>query len=401
VTAAQANVPGGKPDRSAVIDFDSRARVVSPLADPSQAKFDGIDSSGDTNIGAGVNLALDELARNGNKVRDRAGVVVLTDGQDGNPAVLTKALERARGLGVRVQFGFLSPPRSPLHRRAGVEAAQARQPTSVQKGILETGGVFSTINSAEAQRAFIELVERAGPTNLNDPNGTDDDGGVSPEVAVTARLGDPADVDTFTYAAPPGRRVTAVLRPLEGQSLALRGTRIEDLRELGPAAQDGVTVAGLTRRPGTLAFEVRGQAGATGLYEIALTQQGVDAVRNELLPSRISCGDAPAPAEVTRYALGGDLNEHIVCGPGPDVIVPGKGSDTSFGGPGDDVFVVGRKDVRKRATDKIDGGDGYDVVEIAARRPKGKLKRVDGARVVPLNKGFLRIRNVERFEFTR
>lgn len=58
-----AEAPGGRLDRSAVIDFDDSARLVSALGDPDAAGFAGIDSSGGTNIASGVNLAIAELTK--------------------------------------------------------------------------------------------------------------------------------------------------------------------------------------------------------------------------------------------------------------------------------------------------------------------------------------------------
>jgi hypothetical protein len=78
------------------------------------ASFAGIDAQGGTNIGSGVATAIDVLTADNNEVRDRAGVVVLTDGQDNSPEVLDAQLMRAQALGIRVSFGFLSPPPAPL-----------------------------------------------------------------------------------------------------------------------------------------------------------------------------------------------------------------------------------------------------------------------------------------------
>lgn len=119
VTEAQAG--SGEPaDLSTVIDFDSSARVVSPLADPGQASFAGIDSEGGTNIGSGVSAAINELTRDPNDepTKDRTGIVVLTDGMDSAPEALQAALAQAATLGIRVSFGFLSPPQQSGRYRA-------------------------------------------------------------------------------------------------------------------------------------------------------------------------------------------------------------------------------------------------------------------------------------------
>ena len=52
------------PDLVTIVDFDGGARAVYPLGDPLEAAFDGIDSSGDTNIASGISAPLDELMAN-------------------------------------------------------------------------------------------------------------------------------------------------------------------------------------------------------------------------------------------------------------------------------------------------------------------------------------------------
>jgi hypothetical protein len=205
LTTAAAAGPDARPDRSAVIDFDISATVLSPLADPSAASFAGIDASGGTNIGSGVAAALGVLTADANEVRDRAGIVVLTDGMDNSPGGLESALASAQSLGIRVSFGFLAPPANPVPpsvRAAGVprgattrQAPASAPPVDLVRAIDATGGVYSTINSAEAQRAFVQLVNANGATNLDDPFGSDDDGALAAGLARTARIADPRDVD--------------------------------------------------------------------------------------------------------------------------------------------------------------------------------------------------------------
>ena len=106
-----------------MIDFDTSARVISPLADPAQASFAGIDSEGGTDIGSGVNAAIGELTKDStDETKDRTGIVVLTDGLDGGSS-LPGALAQAAALGIRVNFGFLSPPPTPSPRRRPTRAS--------------------------------------------------------------------------------------------------------------------------------------------------------------------------------------------------------------------------------------------------------------------------------------
>jgi hypothetical protein len=69
-------------DRSAVVDFDSFARLLAPLtADKAVVKsaIDRIDDNGGTNIGAGVNLGNNVLINNNDPDRARM-MILLTDG---------------------------------------------------------------------------------------------------------------------------------------------------------------------------------------------------------------------------------------------------------------------------------------------------------------------------------
>ncbi|KAK3361297.1 hypothetical protein B0T24DRAFT_585868, partial [Lasiosphaeria ovina] len=169
VTKASAAGSDAQPDEVAVIDFDDSARVVSPLGDPSTASFDGIDSEGGTSIASGVALAIDTLTADtaAADVRDRAGIVVLTDGQDSDTSSLLAALDLAAQLGIRVSFGFLAPPANPRQSFSGASDPLSGAEPDVVAAILRTGGIFGTITSAEAQRRFVDLVVSHGATNID------------------------------------------------------------------------------------------------------------------------------------------------------------------------------------------------------------------------------------------
>lgn len=414
IDANEAAVPGGKPDRSAVISFDDRGQVVSSLGDPAQADFSSIDSEGmATVIASGVETAIDELTRDENPVKDRAGIVVFTDGKDMEPELLTAALARAKGLGIKVAFGFVSPPRIPVRARR-LESAQAdSQPHSVHAAILETGGVFADIDSPAAQHAFTALLTRTGLTNRTDPNGPDDDGAIGPEFSIMASLSGPADVDRFTYQAPAGRSLAVTVDPADGDKPALRltGSSVEDLRRLPRAfeSDDGwASIDTTTRRAGQLVFEVSGRRGATGLYHIRVFVEGVD-VRGSKRRDRLGCPRAPSagfsPMQTpSAHVLALAGNDRVVCEDADDVIVGGKGADVLLGRGGDDTFLIGRKDVT-RGVETIDGGPHRphrakrDVVEIAIPKPRRLVKK-GGTTVIRIGRGVLRIRNVERLEFT-
>lgn len=88
--------PEEVPDEVTVIDFDDSARILYPMGDPEVATFDGIDSFGGTDIGSGIALGIDELVRTKPPLstgdvfaqyeENKAGLVILTDGEDFSPA---------------------------------------------------------------------------------------------------------------------------------------------------------------------------------------------------------------------------------------------------------------------------------------------------------------------------
>lgn len=142
--------PTGKADKVAVVDFDNSAKLLYALGDPEGANgvFGQIDSDGGTCIGCGIQLGIDQLTSDpDNDPKDRGGVVVFTDGDDGNPSVQVAQLARARALGIRIAYGFLSPPPNPLPRRALKKRNLVKRapPLSILQQILATGGVYAEI----------------------------------------------------------------------------------------------------------------------------------------------------------------------------------------------------------------------------------------------------------------
>lgn len=102
-------------DRAAVVDFDSRATVLQALTedmDAVRSAIDRVDSSGGTNIGAGLLAALDQLDTSGEQDRGRV-VLLLTDGQGSyDPALTTRAADSGTvvytvGLGSSVDGALL------------------------------------------------------------------------------------------------------------------------------------------------------------------------------------------------------------------------------------------------------------------------------------------------------
>jgi hypothetical protein len=270
-----------RPDRSAVIDFDSSARVISPLDDPSKANFDAIDSDGGTLIASGVGAAISELTKDApSETQNRSGIVVLTDGQDINVAALVAQVNRADSLGIRVNFGFLSPPANPVPNARALAAGHGDQalstlaatdaaPTTLTEAILATGGFFATIDSARAQQDFVDVVTQRGATAIDDTNGRDDGGVLRPGLTVTglATAGAP---DTFTYPAQADRAlkvtVTTTGTPV---TAALVDVRAGKDVATGDTAPTGSTTLAYTP-PRTGPLELRVSGGTSAVYTVEL-----------------------------------------------------------------------------------------------------------------------------------
>jgi len=158
ITAGEALAASLLPtDRVTVIDFDDSVRIVYPLGPPAGVSFAGIDSDGGTYIAGGVQAAIDEITKDPTDATAHvSGIVVLTDGEDSSIDDLVAQLNRAQSLGIRVSFGFLSP------------FAQADvQDPAVLAAILTTNGIYSTIDSAEAQANFVNLVLSHGLADVD------------------------------------------------------------------------------------------------------------------------------------------------------------------------------------------------------------------------------------------
>ncbi|KAL9611328.1 MAG: hypothetical protein Q9167_004011 [Letrouitia subvulpina] len=249
----------GLPDLVTVIDFDSSARVVYPLGDPSQASFAGIDSSGDTDIASGISASIDELSSKASgKLKDHAGILVLTDGDDPNPAAVKAQLSRAQGLGIRVNWGFLSPttisytgvfPRShgshgePIHSRRLTKRAPAVDLLSL---ILGTGGIYSSIDSDEAQKNFVDLVLSNGPTNIDNAGGAGTE--IMPGLTIAKLISSSAGQVRFVYKAVSGESLNFTITSLSSQVLNATLHDIRNLEDLESKVTDSQGIAMISLR---------------------------------------------------------------------------------------------------------------------------------------------------------
>lgn len=219
--------PAGTPDTLTVVDFDDSASVVFAPGDPDAAgaAIGGIDSAGGTFIAGGITAALGAMTPLG-PPPGKSGLVVLTDGEDSNTTALVDAIGQAVSRGVRVSFGFLSPPSVTFERPRSANDLKTSHAVSpeIQQAIINSGGVFGTISTAADQQTFVDLVQRRGLTTLDDPDGADDGGAVALNVQVSGSLASKDDRDTWTYRIGAGEGVKATLTPPAGvfQALELR-----------------------------------------------------------------------------------------------------------------------------------------------------------------------------------
>lgn len=172
------------PDLAGAIDFDTQATILSELDDPDAvlSRLSSIDSSGGTDIAAGIHAAvgvLDNLNTGGllGVLADKSAIVVFTDGENGaGPIPVIQAIVSASARGIRVHLGFLNPIVS--GRRGPVPSdmppgyvvptpgtLDSGPPSTIEEAVLASGGTYAVIGSAESQVAFVTQMEQRGFTN--------------------------------------------------------------------------------------------------------------------------------------------------------------------------------------------------------------------------------------------
>jgi hypothetical protein len=256
--AASLVTAGGSPDQVTVVDFDSSAAVIYPLGSPAGAgpSFDTIDSSGGTSIYDGVKLALDELTKANAPTAGVGGIVVLTDGEDTSVTLLVTQLVRAKGLGVRVSFGFLSPDSS------------ASSP-SVLSAILDTGGVFSTFQDSEALKTFISSVVSHG---LTSSESAASNSVLLPGLTIVGNVS-AAAAATYTYSAIAGEDLNFTVKALSSQSLSVKLSDKTASKDVGTQATDSTGSAGvlyIASSAAELELSVSTTNATSGLFSVSL-----------------------------------------------------------------------------------------------------------------------------------
>jgi len=194
------------PDLAAAIDFDSSVKVLNNFDDPARVEpvFSLIDSSGSTDIAAGIDqaaLMLTRIVGTGltTYIKNRAAIVVFTDGENNaGPLPVIQAILNARLKGIRVHYGFLSP--KTVTRNADVRADTSTINT-IEEAVQQSGGVYALIGDAASQVAFVNTINSM-LTNADDnrPNQTSlTDAILQPNLQVPAQLGTSGQIACYSY----------------------------------------------------------------------------------------------------------------------------------------------------------------------------------------------------------
>ncbi|QIN78336.1 VWA domain-containing protein [Rubrobacter marinus] len=193
-------------DQAAVVDFDSRAKLLQPLTTDraaAKAAIDRIDSSGGTNIAAGLETSLNELDRNAKPGHLKA-VILLTDGEGYYYDALTR---RAKDSGVAVYTIGLGYSTDEYLLR------------SIAEG---TGGDFYHVTSAEDLPQVFRGIAEGEPAPGADEDADKD--GLSDCAEINGFVGgngvsvttDPKDEDTDGDGATDGEEAGELATGLDG-----------------------------------------------------------------------------------------------------------------------------------------------------------------------------------------
>jgi Mg-chelatase subunit ChlD len=261
ITSAAAT-SGQTGDLVTVVEFSSVADVLYPLGDPSGAasSIDSIEADGGTFIGGGISAALEELTKAGSgTTADRTGILVLTDGVDDPPDLVTdtiSAIDRARELGVRVSFGFLA-----------IDAGQ--QDSRITTAIIRSGGTFTTLNTAGDASLFV------AQALLNGLTGPPRSGSVAILPGLnTAGLLSQTSPSTFSYAAQAGESINVTVTAIDSVALKVTLRNGDTNTDIKTATTNSGGVAFLehtTQERSNLNIVVTANGGASsGLFAVQL-----------------------------------------------------------------------------------------------------------------------------------
>lgn len=261
---SQGEATGGQSaDLVTVAEFSSDSNVLYPLGDPSGANslIDTIIPGGGTAIGTGIRAAIGELTAPGNDpTANRTGIVVLTDGQDdpvSGKALTISETQRAASLGIRVSFGFLTP-------------TSQDQDIEILRAILQSGGVYATIDQASTQQAFVALALANGLTGL-DANNANATSTLLPGISTAKFL--QTGTNSFTYAAQAGETFNVTVEALDPIALMVTLRDVSANSDIISNTTDstGVTVVGYTAQsPMDVEVVITATNSSTGIFSVGL-----------------------------------------------------------------------------------------------------------------------------------
>lgn len=261
---SQSEVSDGRAaDSVAVVDFSSSAEVAYPLGDPSGANgiISGLTPGGNTAIGAGIQAAIQQLTASGNNTAaNHSGIVVFTDGQDnpvsGKNLTISEA-QRAASLGIRISFGFLT-------------YSSEDQDIEILRAILESGGVYATIDQASTQSAFVALALANGLTG-QDFTGINATTTLLPGISTAKFL--QTGSNTFSYAAQAGETFNVTVEALDpiALSMTLRDTSSDKDIASNTTDGTGASFLGYTAASAmNISVTITATNGSSGIFSVGL-----------------------------------------------------------------------------------------------------------------------------------
>lgn len=219
-----------QPDLVTVVDFADKANIIYPLGDPEETILN-IGSSGNVFITGGIEKAIGELTRDSHvSTENKTGIVMFTTRIPNSEPQMVENINRAKTLGIRVSVGYLRSDNVVIPNQAFSAA------------ILDTGGIFSIFNSADAYQSFVDLVIANGPTQADNPNNTNTKilSGLS-LISVTSAN----SPRTITYSAQAGEKLEFSIQSQLNVSSTLQGgqdsegTAFRDASGKGSLTLDG------------------------------------------------------------------------------------------------------------------------------------------------------------------
>ncbi|KAJ9654713.1 hypothetical protein H2198_006303 [Neophaeococcomyces mojaviensis] len=281
-------------DLVTAVRFSSSSSVLYPLGDPSGANsiIDSITPGGNTAIGTGIQAAIQQLtAPSNDPTANRTGIIVFTDGQD-NPesgkALTISETQRAASLGIRVSFGFLTP-------------TSENQDIAILRAILQSGGVYATIDTASAQQAFVALVLANGLTGLDAP-GANATSTLLPGISTAKFL--QTGTNTFTYAAKAGETLKITVEALDPIALmiTLRDVSANTNIVSNTTNSKGVAVVDYTAQSAmNLEVVVSPTNASTGIFSVGLNSS--IPISNTCNNTNTTSSPSPRPSVYTGSAV--------------------------------------------------------------------------------------------------